>query len=81
MIQEVITYCIVALAVIMAFLKIYKVMFGKKRGRLENLKDHIITPQIHCSDCNAECILRETTILKEPDADLCKTSNQNIKGS
>ena len=81
MIQEVITYCVIALAVILAFLKIYREMFGKKRGRQENLKDHVITPQHHCSDCSAECTLRETTVAKKPDADLRKTSYQEIKGS
>lgn len=57
--QEIITYLIIAGAVIVAVLKSRK-KFRKKKRQTVNYKNAVINTNHNCSDCPAECILRDT---------------------
>jgi large-conductance mechanosensitive channel len=74
MIQEIITYAIVVFAVALTIQKTVK-KFKKKKSvpSDENLKAETSNTQHKCSDCIAECVLRDSVspALKTEDA-LCK---------
>ena len=57
--QEIITYLIIAGAVIVAVLKSRK-KFRKKKRQTVNYKNAVHNTNHNCSDCPAECILRDT---------------------
>ncbi len=74
MAQELITYIIVAFAVLFVVSKTMKRLKGKKKAaRADGLK---ITPSNNhqdCSDCAAECMLRDATkITFDSSKDLCE---------
>lgn len=74
MIQEIITYIIVAAAVVFAFLKVFKKP-GKKRNPSvsKNLQKEKFTMQHNCDDCSAECMLRNASKpMLEKNKDLCR---------
>lgn len=60
MIQEIITYLIIGSAVTLAIIKIYK-KFWRKKIKKQNIdfKKNTISMQHNCSDCSAECMLRD----------------------
>lgn len=58
MVQEIIAYMIIGSAITLAILKIIK-RFRKKQPRKVNFKKDKITMGHNCSECSAECILRD----------------------
>ncbi len=78
MIQEVITYMIIGSAVTVAVMKMYKKFSKKKIKKTVDFKNQTFTVQHNCSDCSAECMLRDA-IQKNPVAknqtDLCGRVN------
>ena len=74
MVQEVLTYIIVAIALGMAALKMYKKLAGKKRRKKLDFKKQTFTMEHNCQDCIAECILRDSPALKRKNAELCDTT-------
>jgi hypothetical protein len=68
MIQEIVTYLIVAVAVGLTFYKIFGNRFRKQNKKnLKTKSDH------KCADCSAECVLRDTAIpIFKLDEELCK---------
>jgi len=76
MIQEIITYLIVAIAFLFAFWKLYK-KFSKKKIK-HNLKNEQQHNHLNCSVCSAECILRDKSAISVNKADYCsKTFTEN----
>lgn len=61
MTQEIITYLIVAAAFIFAGWKIFKKLSKKKVKKKPGFKSGEIKMQHTCSDCSAECILRNAS--------------------
>lgn len=60
MIQEIITYMIIGSAVTIAVIKAVKKFSNKKRIKKVDFKKDSFSLEHNCSDCSAECILRET---------------------
>lgn len=58
MLQEIITYLIVGVAVTVAGIKIAK-RFSKKKPKKINFQKDKISMAHNCSDCSAECELRD----------------------
>ena len=76
MVQEIITYLIVAVAFFMAGWKISNKLRRKKRKKNVDFKKDEITMQHTCSDCAAECILRDaSSSYIKSNADTCKTNH------
>ena len=77
MMQEILTYTIVALAVVFAVRKSIKKFSKKKRiPSEENLETDTTGAQHKCSDCLAECMLRDAVSPSAEDAsNLCKKIN------
>lgn len=77
MVQEIITYAIVALAVVFAFRKSVKKFSRKKRPYAKEVSEtNTPNAQHKCSDCTAECILRDTVSPAAKNTDtLCKRIN------
>ena len=75
MTQEIITYLIIGAAFIFAGWKIYKKLRKKKTVKKSAFKSGEITMQHNCSDCAAECILRDapTSYIKS-NAKTCSTN-------
>jgi len=72
MTQEIITYLIIAIAVVITVLKLMK-KFRKKRSKKTSTNYKKATMQHNCSDCSAECILRDTTSpVIQNNSELCK---------
>jgi len=69
MIQEVITYMIIGSAVTVAIMKIVK-RFSKKKPEKVDYKKAKISAGHNCSECAAECMLRDAPkrIIKASDA-------------
>jgi hypothetical protein len=75
MIQEIITYLIIAAAFFMAGWKISNKLRRKKRKKNVDFKNDKITLQHNCSDCAAECILRDaSTSYIKSNADTCQSN-------
>ena len=74
MAQEIITYVIVAFAVLFVVSKTIKRLKGKKkRVKADGLKFPPTNNHVDCSDCAAECMLRDATkITIDNDKDLCE---------
>jgi hypothetical protein len=75
MAQEIITYLIIAAAFIFAGWKIYKKLRKKKPAKNSNFQSSEISMQHNCSDCAAECILRNapTSYIKN-NTEKCNTN-------
>lgn len=74
MAQEIITYLIVAAAFIFAGWKMYRKLRKKRTKKRGAVKADGITMQHNCSDCSAECMLRDaSTSYIKSNADTCKT--------
>ncbi len=74
MIQEIITYIIVAAAVVYAFSGILKKLFRKQKTvQKTDFNTESFTMQHNCSSCSADCMLRNSVKpMKGSNADLCK---------
>lgn len=73
MIQEIITYMIVGAAVALAVSRGIKKIRGKKTPKKKvDFQNDSFAMQHNCSDCSAECMLRNATkpVMKE-NIDLC----------
>lgn len=82
MIQEIITYVIVALAIGLAVYKIYKKLKRKKLLKSTEGKFESSAPQTACSDCIAECLLRDAPKkFKNENTRLCERSLEKVKCS
>jgi hypothetical protein len=82
MVQEIITYLIVASAIGLAVYKIYNKLKRKKPVQSANIK--IESPATHsaCSDCLAECVLRNTPeAFKNENTLLCERNIKHLKCS
>ena len=73
MVQEIITYIIIGAAVALAILKTVKKLKGKNpHSKKTNFQKDSFSMQHNCSDCSAECMLRnEVKSIKEKNKDLC----------
>ena len=73
MLQEIITYMIIGSAVTLAILKMARKLSGKKRNQKINFKKESMSTQHDCSDCSAECMLRNAaaTIIQK-NKNLCE---------
>lgn len=71
--QEIITFIIVGAAVIYAAIRIFrKTGVKKKTVKKINYKKENFTLQHNCSDCSAECMLRNSTKpIIEKNKELC----------
>lgn len=75
MIQEIITFIIVGAAVVLAISKAIKKMSVKKKSvKKVDFKKDTIKMQHNCSDCSAECMLRNSIKpVTEDNNELCKS--------
>lgn len=74
MLQEIITYMIIGSAVTIAVMKTIK-KFSKKKKKKINFQNENFKMEHNCSDCSAECILRNAvkpSVLLKEDESLCK---------
>lgn len=79
MIQEILTYMILGSAVTVAVMKLTKKFSIKKRRKNTDLKKPKFTMQHNCSECSAECILRNSSkYVLEADPSLCKKADMNL---
>ncbi|MCA1759699.1 MAG: hypothetical protein LC658_08000 [Bacteroidales bacterium] len=74
MIQEIITYLIIGAAIALAISKIIGKFKGRKTPRKKvSFQKDTITMQHNCSDCSAECMLRNASKLTvEKNKELCR---------
>lgn len=75
MAQEIITYIIVCVAVAMAISKTFKKLIKpKKKVKKIDFQNETISMQHNCSDCSAECMLRNSVkpITETTNKELCK---------
>ncbi|MDO8952549.1 MAG: hypothetical protein Q7U86_07980 [Draconibacterium sp.] len=74
MIQEIITYLIIGAAIALAISKIIGKIRGKKSVKKKvDFQKETFTMQHDCSDCSAECMLRNATRLTvEKNKELCR---------
>lgn len=74
MIQEIITYMIIGAAIALAIAKSIRKIKGKKNPQKKvNFKKDNFTLQHNCSDCSAECMLRNASKpLIEKNKKLCE---------
>jgi len=74
MIQEIITFMIIGAAIALAIAKSISKMKGKKRiQKKPDFKKETFTMQHDCSDCPAECMLRNATKLTiDKNKELCR---------
>jgi hypothetical protein len=74
MIQEIITFVIIGAAVAWAISKSISKIKGKKRPhKKSDFKKETFTMQHNCSDCSAECMLRNAPKLTiDKNKELCR---------
>lgn len=75
MVQEIITFLIVGVAVALAISKTFKkLMKPKKKVKKADFQKDMVMMQHNCSDCSAECMLRNTVkpMTETINKDLCK---------
>jgi hypothetical protein len=74
MIQEIITYMIIGAAIALAISKIIGKIKGRKTPKKKvSFKNETFTMQHNCSDCSAECMLRNASKLTvEKNKELCQ---------
>lgn len=71
MLQEIVTYLIVGIAVTVATLKIVA-RFKKKKPQKINYQKEKFTMAHDCGSCSADCMLRDATkSVKADNVDLC----------
>ncbi|PIF05661.1 MAG: hypothetical protein CSA36_05660 [Draconibacterium sp.] len=73
MIQEIVTYIIITLAVVYVFYR----FFGKKTKKTDSTFTRV-TYGHNCSDCSADCLSRDITRpLSGEDKNICKKTKVN----
>ena len=74
MIQEIITYLIIGAAIALAISKIIGKIKGRKSPKMKvDFQKETFTMQHNCSDCSAECMLRNSSKLTvEKNKELCR---------
>ena len=74
MVQEIITYLIVGAAIALAISKAVNKFRGKRRpAKNVDFKKDTFSMQHNCSDCSAECMLRDAAKpIAENSKDLCQ---------
>ena len=78
MIQEIITYLIIGSAITLAVIKTIKKFGRKKRKHKIDYNKVNITEEHNCSDCSAECMLRDVALPESTtNQDLCKQIKVN----
>ncbi len=79
MLQEIITYIIVAVAVGLALWKMYKKLSGKRKKTKQYRKAPSSAPH-NCSDCIADCSLRNAVpAVRQENEELCETTVKKKK--
>ena len=81
MIQEIITYMIIGAAVALAVSKLIK-KFGRKKipEKQLNYQKDSFSVQHNCSDCSAECMLRNASRpVMQRNIELCNKVENKIK--
>lgn len=74
MVQEIITYIIIAVAVCITVWKMYKTLAGRKKKNTDFSKV-TYSPQHNCTDCIAECTLRDALpALRKDNEELCEST-------
>lgn len=74
MLQEIITYLIIAIAVSLAVWKMYKKLSGKKKKPKQHKKTTLSAPH-NCSDCIADCSLRDAVpAVRQEKEEICETT-------
>jgi large-conductance mechanosensitive channel len=67
MVQEIITYIIIAVAIAVAIRKLYKTLAMERKKKENPVTDH------NCSDCIADCKIRDASIsVKQEKPELCE---------
>jgi len=80
MVQEILTYLIVIVAVLTAVIKTFKKLKGKKHKIKTDFRQASMGTQHNCSDCSAECMLRNKINPSiQTEIDLCKTIEVKTK--
>ncbi len=81
MLQEILTYLIILIAVGTALWRIYKTLSVKKKKKVTDFKKETFTLQHDCSDCAANCSIRDAVPkVKQENAEVCET-NVKLKDS
>jgi hypothetical protein len=74
MLQEIITYIVIAVAVSIAVWKMYKTLSVKKKKPKQHKKTTLSAPH-NCSDCIADCSLRDAVpIVRQENEEICETT-------
>jgi hypothetical protein len=82
MFQEVITYIIIAVAIVVAILKLYRTLAVKKRNKKVNFKNETSPLEHICSDCIADCNIRDASItVRKENSGLCETTVKKVTDS
>lgn len=83
MVQEIVTYIIIVIAVSISVWKMYRTVSGNKKPKKEtNFSKVTYSPQHNCSDCIAECSLRDAVpALRKENEELCETTVLKITDS
>ncbi|MDD4425536.1 MAG: hypothetical protein WCY58_07630 [Mariniphaga sp.] len=74
MVQELITYLIVGIALVVAFRKIYLKLTGRKARKKTNAGPTMAVKRSMCADCPADCALRDSIASRENDQASCVKS-------
>ena len=78
--QDIVTYMIVGAAVAIVLLKLAKQFLPKKQKKINYGDTKIADQQHNCSDCSAECLLRDLPIqLTEKNTVVCKKVEEKSK--
>jgi hypothetical protein len=79
MAQEILTYLIIAIAAGAAIWRFYKTLSVKKKSKITDFKKEKFTLQHDCSDCAADCSLRNATPrVKLENEEICETNVKPI---
>lgn len=80
MLQEILTYMIIGSAVTLAILKIGKRLGRKRKRKKTTLKKDSFASKHNCSDCAAECMLRDVASpIIQKNKNLCSTTQNMSK--
>jgi anaerobic selenocysteine-containing dehydrogenase len=79
MMQEILTYLIIAIAAGTAIWRFYKTLSVKKKKKVTDLKKEKFTMQHNCSDCAAGCTIRNASpTVKQENEEICETNVKPI---
>lgn len=79
MVQEILTYIIIAVAVAIAVWRIYKKLSRSKK-KIKPDKNLKYAPQHNCSDCIASCSIRDAVPeIRSKNEELCDTTVKPAK--